>query len=522
MSESLRAEVLKMIAPIAGASPTGEDPKYQAEYELVKNEVAKNSDRDFEMVAANCQIVLVKYAKDITVLGYYLLAAASLQKWDTCADVAEAYTELGKQHWDLLHPQRERARINAIKWLNEDRVVGLFENAVATPDDFEHLSRLQKALQALKQLIQEKLPNDTPSIKGLLQSVDQKAKALQPKAAPPAPPPPAPSSAAAAPAAVASAPAPASVAVPVAVGEGASRSDLQKTVQMASLQITACDPEKPLGYVLLRVNRWQDVVQPPKSDAQGKTPFAAPNKQRREFMANMAAQQSWDAILEKSEAAFTEPGFQFWFDLQYYTVQALRGKGRTAIAEAIEHELKALLQRVSQLEQMNFSDGSPFATEATLEWLAKLLASSGGSAAPAQSKAQRSATLADDLAVTEELAAAGKWSEALALLHAGVLHGSMRERTERECVIAELALKASKFRMAFHLAQGLTVRVQERGLADWEPEMAMAIWRCTYKAAKGLLAAEPKAGDLAVIQSMQAQAFAHICAGDPAYASQIS
>lgn len=518
MPAYLKESIQNLIAPIPGQCPTGEEPKYQSEYDLVKNEVAKTSARDFELVAKNCHILLTQHAKDMTVLGYYLLATASLQQWEMCANIAQAYAEIGKIHWELIHPQRERARMNALRWLNEERVVGSFEQAKTSATDFEHLTRLHDALNSIRSLINEKCPTDTPSIKGLLQVVEQKCKSLQPKTQTIAAP--------------KIHPEVEQVSVPLTSvdvitppsTEAPTRTDLLKTVQIAALQITQSDPDKALGYVLLRLNRWQDQILVPKADGQGRTAFAAPIKPRREFLANLVSQKSWDAILEKSEAAFTEPGFQFWFDLQYYTVQALRGKERATAADAIEHELHALITRLPQLVQMEFADGTPFAAEDTREWLAQSQSANQSNREPAKitSKAQRTQTLAEDLIVAQELGAKGKWMESLAIVQSGLLHGNLRERTERSYALADLALQASKYRIAYHIAQELCQRVESRDLVTWDPELAKDIWKIAHKASKALANSEPKAPDIAIIQSLQSQTLAHSCMADPAYAAQIS
>ena len=508
----------KLTSPISQASPTGDDPKYNNEYDLVKNEVAKTSERDFEMVAMHAHTILTQQAKDITILGFGMLAHSALNKWKECAIYAHAYIWFLQNHGESIHPQRERARINALKWLNEDRVVGLFSQTEANPSDHEYLSALIEALKQIQQWVYTAFPSETFSIKSLIQAMELKHQSIKPNEpaqTPPVvhPPEPKPSTAEPQPT-----PPPKEPSLSL---ENASRSDLQKQIQLIALQLSSREPEKALGYVLLRVNRWQDQIMLPKSDNQGKTPFQGPIKQRRDYFETLYSQGSFETILEKCEPVFTEPGMQFWFDLQFYVVNALRRLNRTPVADAIENELKALIARVPQIFGLLFADGTPLANPTTLEWIQSLGTSANSSNAPTpQSKSNKNVDLQEDLEQVEALGAAGKWAEALALLHNGVLHGSLQERTEREYAIAHTALKATKYRISWHYAQILIQRLEEQSLEKWDPKLALQIWKIAYHSSKSILQSEPKATDASPIQSLQALAYSKICFLDPSYAAQ--
>lgn len=507
-----------LTTPISPETPTGDDPKYNSEYDLVKNEVAKTSERDFEMVAKHVHTILTQQAKDITIFGFGMLAHTALYHWKECSLYAQAYHWVLNHHGETVHPQRERARINAFKWLNEDRVVGLFSQTSATSSDYPYLVSLLEALQSIQKWVYTTYPSETFSLKSLIQTIELKCKSNQPnEPAPvaPADPKPEPKQP------PAESQAPIAPKEPSLSLEQASRSDLQKQIQLIALQLSSREPEKALGYVLLRVNRWQDQIMLPKSDVQGKTPFPGPIKQRRDYFETLYQQGAFETILEKCEPIFTEPGMQFWFDLQFYVVKALRHKERTVVADAIENELKALLTRVPQILGLFFADGSPLANPTTIEWLNNITSSGPTTNAPApKSQSNKNLDLQEDLEQVESLGAAGKWADALALLHNGILHGSLQERTEREYAIAHTALKATKYRVSWHYSQILIQRLAEQSLEQWDPKLALQIWKVAYHSSKSILQSEPKALDASQIQSLQAQAFSKICFLDPSYAAQ--
>lgn len=468
----------RLVNPIPGDSPVGEDPKYAGEYEAVKAEVAKTSERNWELVYDNSVVVLTKLAKDITVLGYLMQAAALHKGWAAAAEVARSYAYLLTEHWDAIHPQRERARFNALKWLAEDRVVGSFEQIEAQDSDREAVESTVKALTAVNDLVREKFADSPPSIKPLVKALEEKAKGLRMAEAPEPAPVTAQEPAQEAPTPDPVAPPPVSSAPALDLSK-ASKADLTRSLQALALQLLAVEPEGALGFKLLRANRWQDIVSAPRNE-KGVTPFPAPNKVRATALEGLCTQKSWNDILSRSEAAFTEPGFQFWFDLQSYVVQALEGRGLTACAEAVKGELKALLKRVPSLVDMKFADSTPFAGPATREWLEELCREGG--AAPASSAAVRDISLEEDVVKATALASGGKLGEALELLQSGLLYGSLRDRTCRQLEIARLALLNGRPRLSLSVGASLVDLVSEHRLLEWEPLLGASIVELQLKA----------------------------------------
>lgn len=483
-----------LIKPITEAAPTGEDPKYASEFEFVKAETTKTSERDFDKICESCETILTTQAKDLTTLGYFLQAAAVSRGWEECADVATAYALLMDQYWDQVHPIRERARENTIKWLSEERVIGTLNQVASSDSDFEHLQRALDAVTRIREILQERLPDNPPSIKPLFQFFTELCKKHKPQEKP---------KAAEAPKETTAAPPsakPATPAAPAVSGGtaeiGGTKSDVQKTIQKVALHLISQEAESPIGYKLLRVNRWLEIQGPPKEEA-GNTPFAPPNAQRMSYLDGLYQQQNWAAILEKSETAFTEPGFHFWLDLQFYACQALDGRGYKACSDAIKLELGALLKRVPTLKGLKFSDGTPFANVQTQAWLEGITLGSSG--AGLISKAVQTRELSDDLEQANELAQAGKLEEAIVLLQSGLSFGSARQKTEREMSIAELALRSGKAKVAYMLSDQLCDKISLYKLEQWDPELCVEIWKINYKSAKGLI----DSGELAETTAME-------------------
>ncbi|HQF54741.1 MAG TPA: type VI secretion system protein TssA [Fibrobacteria bacterium] len=473
--EEILPSLAELVAPVAGGSPVGEDPKYSVEFEFVKAEIAKTTERDWEKIHEAAHKVLTAQAKDITLFCYGMLAATMAKGWSEGAAMARAMADLCKEHWDAIHPQRERARQNSVKWLTEERTLGTFAQKTPSSSDYEALAAFAAALNDIKNILNEKYSDNPPSIKPLIQFVEEKAKENKPAAAAPPPPPPPPPGASQ----TESDSGASQIAAP-AIGDGASKTDLMNALRKIALSVAAAEPDNPMGYKLLRISRWQEVSVAPKND-KGVSVFNPPNPQRAAFLDSQFQQKSWATILEKSEPAFTEPGFHFWFDLQFWAVQALQGKGLEACAEAIRQELRGLLKRVPQLAEMKFSDGSPFANGQTRAWMEEILqqGSGGGSR---QSAAAREDTLDADLSAAKELASSGSVADAIDILQAGLIYGDRRSRTIRQLEIARLALQHGKIRAALAVSTEIAERSECMSLSAWEPQLARSISEIHIKA----------------------------------------
>lgn len=87
----------------------------------------------------------------------------------------------------------------------------------------------------------------------------------------------------------------------------------------------------------------------------------------------MLLQKQWPELLERVELAFAEGANHFWLDLQYYAfvAQEQAGGEYAQVRETAATDCALMLERLPGLEHLLFADGSPFADDATLEWIAR-------------------------------------------------------------------------------------------------------------------------------------------------------
>ncbi len=509
--ESLLPTALVLIAPISAPNPVGDDPKYSAEFEFVKSEIAKMTERDWDQIHANACKVLTHQAKDITMLCYGLLAATVAKGWAEGAAMAQALSKLCQDHWDVIHPLRERGRLNSFKWLSEERTMGTIQQVPASSDDHQALVYFAQALHELVALLNEKFPDSPPSIKSLQQFVEEKANATKPVPVEPEPK----RLSESAESSRSDSLGVSTTTTPSRLGEGASKTDLLNAVRQMARSLSSLEPDNPVGYKLLRISRWQEISIPPKND-KGILPFPPPHPQRVAFLEGMFSQKSWETILEKSETAFTEPGLHFWFDLQYFAVHALQGMGREACAEAIGRELRDLVGRVGPLLEFKFNDGTPLANGRTKAWIEDL--SKRANPLASTSAATREDSLDADLATAKGLADKGLISEALDLLQAGLLYGDQRNRTLRQLEIARFALQHDKIRSALAVSTEIADRAEKISLASWEPDLSRQISEIHLKSLSAAI--DGKMGDVAWLTQKRESVIFRVGCENPALISR--
>jgi type VI secretion system protein VasJ len=477
--------VKQLIAPIPGDNPCGEDPKYLHEFEIVKEEIEKSGGTDYELVAGNCHIILTKQAKDLRVLGFYMLAASKTEGLVQVCDLITAYKELLSKYLEEIHPVRETAKINAVKWLNQDKLNMFLSQLNVNTSNHEDAKAAQSALQEIKNLVNNRFKESPPSIGVLVKLVDKWVKESKPMPVQPAPQQPA---AGAAPGVAAAAPsaAGAPAGLPSASQDVADKSSaqilLQKTAQFYIKNI----PDNPIGYKIMRIIKWREIIKMPNAP-EGKLKIPGPNPQMAAHYAQLIQEQNWQGMLAKGEDAFTRPGFHFWFDLQYYMYKAMEGLGGSyaACGEAILEELLSLVERVPGLVNLQYQDGTPFANAVTGDWIQEKASERKAGGGPGGGGPQ-DPKLQEDKKAALELAGKGKIEEALALLEKGNSGFSAKTSAERKLVMANLCFQSKNAIIAEGILDGLMARIEAGSLADWDTGFCITVYELGIKTCRSL------------------------------------
>ena len=180
-----------------------------------------------------------------------------------------------------------------------------------------------------------------------------------------------------------------------------------------------------------------------------------------------------------------------WFDLQYFQHVALDHGGApyNAWRELLRADFALFLERLPGIERLAFSDGTPFADDTTLEWIARHAVvrdlEAGETVAPLPVSADSDdgdwpeiEAQARGIAASQDLEAAFAWLEALP----GVKNE--RQRYLQRLVMARLADHAGRADTALPLLADLDAAAQLLPLKRWEPALAFEVKHQLIRALK--------------------------------------
>ena len=455
------------LQPVNGDVPTGTDPSYDDDFLAIKEEVAKLSDIDDARIIDTAERLLKHTAKDARVAVYYVYGRMRRDGAEGVAEGFELLSALIDRFGDRLLPARAETRKVALEWLagstfanRLDRVQGL-SGAL--------LERTLSALALITERTTQWPPAAQPQLGPLFSRFEGRVEVPLPADH---------YGSGASTGAVSSG-------LPSAIDVSSSSELLDRARHLAQFL-----RDQPQGYLaayrLLRCVRWDTLSEVPPQEASGKTRLAPPRAELRAQLKRLLLQKQWPELLDRIERAFAEGANHFWLDLQYYAfiAQEQAGGEYAQAREQVATDCALMLERLPGLEQLAFSDGTPFADDATLEWIARHVSARGqahGNAkmpmmvASAHTNWMDVQTQASVLAVEQGLDAAFDWLQRLPAQE------GERDRFARQLVMAHVAECVDRLDTALHLLTTLDATAQRFDLAEWEPALAFEakhhLWR---------------------------------------------
>lgn len=453
------------------ARPSDVDPRESDTFASLQAEIDKQaslhaaSPTDWTRVAALAERYLREEAKDLTVAIWLTAAWLHTAGGPGASAAGQVLTDLLEGYWDELLPLRARARRNQLVWLEErlERFMSAGEELPAlTEDAYATMLQNWRNVEQAWRARDDEAPSFASITSRLAQwPVEQVAQET--------PPPPAPQASkvieqATAPAATpaqpekpAAAPSRTETSTPL-VTEVATSWDsadaLERALDQAmdaiagALEAGVRDfPENALWYRLNRARVWAAVEQAPPAQ-QGETRIPGPNDRLRERLTQLMSGSDYPALLAFAESQLGTS--RFWLDVNHAAYTALINfpSGQPA-AQAVKQETAALLTRIPGLVNLHFADGTPFANDATRQWLAELAAAPVAAGASqrqavepalARPAAARSMPASGMVALSAALAAATAQTEAaqtllnsaLSRLHDSALQVASHAITEQQ------------------------------------------------------------------------------------------
>jgi len=513
----------KLEKPIRDDAPAGDKVTYDDDFQQLKTQIneigAASGSADYDKIVELGRRILTEKSKDLRAAGYLVIGEARLNGASGMAEAVQGVRILVDTFWDELYPakRRMRGRGNALQFIS-DRLGDWLAMTSFAPDDRAALVAARDNLKAIQDFGLEEMGEDAPKLSGLLKTFDKAIKKL---------PDPEPESDEG-PAATAGAeeadatdekpPAQKRATRPAPPSEIASASDAESAVTRAVAYFRADDPTNPIPYRLLRTIRWGPLRKAPPNEG-GTTSLDAPRAQRRDYLSGLLDQEDYETLIEEAESSFQAGRFHFWLDLQQLVASALEalGKPYEDARTAVMLDTALLVQRLPTLPTLAFSDGTPFASPLTTEWLEMqvqpLLASDSDSATN-QAPVDRSIPAAAHYEEARQQLTSGDLAGALDRMHDGAGQDtSQKERFHRRLYVATLCLKGGKPAVALPLLEQLDERITQHALDAWNPPLALEVWTALHQCCNQL-AQQAAAGEKERLTERGERAFADICRVD--------
>lgn len=447
------------------------DLNYDPEFDVIKNEIGKLGNIDFEMVEKSSLSMLTQKTKDIRLFSFLALCYLRRKEWQLFCDAIDAMGQWVGRDYNGLFPPRPRAKQLAFKWIAEDRFADAIETATPPADSFEHIKRLIAGLELIKTRLDAEFPNGSPFPSRLHSAALKWAKATEPKKQE------SPVVSGTPPQSVATASAqsatpvgsrPAETSAPIE-----SPKDAYESIRKTALFLIEKEPQKPLGYRMIRAVRWGSVDSAPVAEGSA-TKLEPPSQERRTFIQSLLGKGDFKVTLESVEKAFSSGPTHYWLDLQRIAATAASQMGApfAAVHQAILLETALFVRRIPQIKELTYTDGTPFCDPATRDWLDGEVATvfASGSAVPVKSAED---PIEADKREANALISANNIEAALdVLLKKICASNSERDGFRRRVVVASVLLSAKRADLAVYILEYLCDMVQANKLDSWDPDCA--------------------------------------------------
>ncbi len=455
------------LQPLADGEGTGEEPVYDDDFQMMREEINKLSGTDPQTLCQLAEKILCHTARDLRVVTWYIFARLQREGEAGLCEGLQLLVAMLNRYGEHCHPHRTHARKSALEWLNSTKIQDTLSR---WPDATRQQTSQTAAVLCLLDRQLENWPqSERPSLDGLAGTLEARLAGsggldgLTPQAtghseSVPASP------------------------VRSAVPNGVVKSESEFLSQ--SKMLSGWLAEQPDGWLashrLMKAVRWDTVVQLPALDASGRTRLSSPKPEYRAQLKRLYLQQSWTELVEQASTLFCEGANRFWLDLQWYLWQGLTRAGQPweSWADYITSDLKLLLGRLHGLEQLAWRDGTPFADEVTQNWIAEKVNDDMLRFADEPVSVADGGKTNDILALEAEAMAKGDTEgpeAALGWLQRRPGMDAPRSRWLQRLLMARVAEQFGHNEMALHLLGELTTSASQLTLNDWEPALLFEV-----------------------------------------------
>lgn len=519
-------------APISEENPTGDSVTYDEDFQTVKTHInnigSVGGEADYETIVELSRTILTEKSKDLRAGGYLVVGEAWSNGAASMAEALQGVRLLIDTYWEDLYPakQRMRGRGSALQFIS-DRLSDWISSTDFEQADRASLVAAREALQDIQEFGLEEMGEHAPSLSGLLNDLEDVIDSL------PEPEPETTPESESEPSAeptdeadseeTATEEARSSASTPSAPSEMGSESDATMAVTRAAAFLREQDLTDPIPYRLLRSIQWGVLRDPPPNEG-GETRLDPPRKQRRTYLTGLLEDGEYETLVREGESSFQGGTFFLWLDLQRLIASALDALGAPyeTAHEAVMVDVARLVHRLPVLPSLSYSDGTPFASPLTVDWIETevqpLLGDEGdGSSTPADGELP----VAEQYEEARQRLGGGALDEALALMREGASEdASGKESFHRRLYVAQLCMKGEQPAVARSLLDELHAAIERHALDTWNPALALEVWttRCRCY---DTLAQDAPAEKAEALLAEANTSFEHVCRVDATKALEL-
>ncbi|MCF6247527.1 MAG: type VI secretion system protein TssA [Desulfobacula sp.] len=468
--------------PISDDAPVGKDVRYEPSFESLSQEIAKlgspsaSSGINWDTVINLSVHILEKESKHLQVASYLNYALIKTQGLEGLALGIHVLKELLENYWETMFPQKKRmkGRRGIVVWWGE-KITDFITQVDPVTWEKEKRTTLIDEINFIDTFLGENMddaPLLLPLIKRIKETILEK-ETIEVQAEPQIEPEPVPPVE----------PAAAQVQTPVAVKKPLAESQIDPDADaLAMLEqglgilgksasgLRKKDIYHPLPYRLNRIVAWSTLDKLPAATG-GKTMIPPPDDQIISAITGLYDAANWEVLADACESKVRQ--FIFWLDLSRYVAESMEQMGHSGVVQVIEAETVLFVQTLKGIEKLSFSDGTPFADPATIEWIKRLSIkdAAGTEAGDVPGADGIKQIISQQMSAAQQLIKEKQLDKALLLFTDHLSKTvSERERFLWKTGLCRLLINSKQIKIAASYIDDILENIDKFNLEMWEPD----------------------------------------------------
>lgn len=461
----------EIVRPIDDAAPCGVDYKYEDEFLAIEAEVDKANSMvegvspDWALVASASASLLAAKTKDVKLLCWWSYAMWRTGHSGGLAQALESFAAVLESFSTEIFPKSVKVKRSSLAWLEESlqkEMLGERGELVCALDAERFLTLFEAMQKGISSMLGEEsgfCSKITAILKREIEEKKNKEQAAQKSAAP--------------------ASTPSQTTQP---NEIASEEDAQKILQSLKRSATLLqeyyrnkESANLRALRLVRLLAWFDVDSLPANDG-GKTPLNPPSEMTMQSIEDLIAAEELEEAFAKVETLLMRS--PFWLEGHFLSYDLLVRMGQEAAAKEVLGALSTFVAANEGVLDLQFRDGTPFASSKMKQWLAEQSALTADAKGGAGESASKSGASEEIVEQAFALAKKKKIKEAMGLLQERyILASSSKERFMWRLNKVKLAAQFGKVAVARALLEELRKEIDRYNLDEWQPELAGEVFR---------------------------------------------